>query len=62
MGKNAGYANSNSVTGEYKIVLPYGKNYGFQGSADKFIPVSDNLDLTNVAAYQEITRDLYLVL
>ncbi|MDP2388469.1 MAG: OmpA family protein [Bacteroidota bacterium] len=60
-GKNAGYANSNSVTGEYKIVLPYGKNYGFQGSADKFIPVSDNLDLTNVAAYQEITRDLYLV-
>jgi outer membrane protein OmpA-like peptidoglycan-associated protein len=60
-GKNAGFANSNPVTGEYKIVLPYGKNYGFLASAEKFIPVSDNMDLTQVAAYQEITRDLYLV-
>ncbi|HEY1038096.1 MAG TPA: OmpA family protein [Bacteroidia bacterium] len=60
-GKNVGYANSNPVTGEYQIVLPYGKNYGFQGSAEKFIPVSDNMDLTNIATYQEIKRDLYLV-
>lgn len=60
-GKNAGFANSNAGTGEYKIVLPYGKNYGFMGFAEKFISISDNLDLTNIAAYQEITRDLYLV-
>jgi len=60
-GKNAGVAMSNPSTGEYKIVLPYGKNYGFMAYADKFISVSDNLDLTQVAEYKEITRDLYLV-
>lgn len=60
-GKNVGIAQSNPQTGEYKIVLPYGKNYGFMGYAEKFISVSDNVDLTAVAAYREITRDLYLV-
>lgn len=60
-GMNAGVAVSNPQTGEYRIVLPYGKNYGFMASAEKFIPVSDNLDLTTVAEYKEITRDLYLV-
>ncbi len=60
-GKNAGVAVSNEATGEYRIVLPYGVNYGFMGYAEKFIPVSDNLDLTTIAEYREIERDLYLV-
>lgn len=60
-GKNSGVAVSNAQTGEYRIVLPYGINYGFMGYAEKFIPVSDNLDLTQVAEYKEIERDLYLV-
>jgi outer membrane protein OmpA-like peptidoglycan-associated protein len=60
-GKNVGIAQSNAQTGEYKIVLPYGKNYGFMAYAEKFISVSDNLDLSSVAEYKEITRDLYLV-
>jgi outer membrane protein OmpA-like peptidoglycan-associated protein len=60
-GKNMGVAVSNPLTGEYKIVLPYGKNYGLMAYADKFISVSDNVDLTKVEAYREITRDLYLV-
>lgn len=60
-GKNVGVASSNPQTGEYKIVLPYGKNYGFMAYAEKFISVSDNLDLTSVAEYKEIVRDLYLV-
>jgi len=60
-GKNMGIAESNPVTGEYKIVLPYGKNYGFMAYADKFVSVSDNVDLTAVAEYKEIKRDLYLV-
>lgn len=58
--KNAGVAISNSSTGEYKIVLPYGVNYGFMAYNSGFYSVSDNLDLTNVAEYKEITRDLYL--
>lgn len=60
-GKNMGVANSNPQTGEYKIVLPYGKNYGFMAYTEKYISVSDNMDLTSVAEYREITRDLYLV-
>lgn len=60
-GKNVGVAQSNPSTGEYKIVLPYGKNYGFMAYADKYISVSDNMDLTAVAEYKEIVRDLYLV-
>lgn len=60
-GRNVGIANSNPLTGEYKIVLPYGKNYGFMAYADKHASVSDNFDLTTVAEYKEITRDLYLV-
>lgn len=60
-GKNAGIAVSNPSTGEYRIVLPYGLNYGFSAYSDKFISVSDNLDLTQIASYKEIQRDLYLV-
>jgi len=59
-GRNVGVAQSNPLTGEYKIVLPYGKNYGFMAYAEKHASVSDNFDLTTVAEYKEITRDLYL--
>lgn len=60
-GKNVGVAQSNPQTGEYKIVLPYGKNYGFMAYAEKYISVSDNVDLSTVESYKEINRDLYLV-
>jgi OOP family OmpA-OmpF porin len=60
-GGEAGIAHSNPADGSYKIVLSYGKNYGFQAKADSFLAVSDNLDLSTVAEYKEITRDLYLV-
>ncbi|MBA3664048.1 MAG: OmpA family protein [Bacteroidetes bacterium] len=60
-GKNVGIAQTDPQTGQYKIVLPYGTNYGFMAYTDKFISVSDNLDLSAVAEYKEITRDLYLV-
>jgi OOP family OmpA-OmpF porin len=60
-GQEAGIAISNPNNGDYKIVLPYGKNYSFNASAQGYIAVSDNLDLTNISEYKEITRDLYLV-
>lgn len=60
-GKNYGAARTNPATGEYKIVLPYGKNYDFTAGAAEFIGISDNLDLTDVGEYKEIKRDLYLV-
>ena len=59
-GINAGIARSN-VQGQYKIVLPYGKQYGFLAEAKSFASVSNNIDLTNVESYREINRDLFLV-
>ena len=59
--KEVGIANSNGQTGEYKIVLPYGKKYGFFAKKTGYMALSDNIDLTNVQQYQEITRDLYLI-
>ena len=60
-GKNSGIASSNPLTGEYQIVLPYGTNYGLLGYAEKFISMSDNVDLSTVSTYKEIIKDLYLV-
>lgn len=47
-GDELGVARSNAITGEYKIVLPYGKKYGFRAKALGFVSVSDNIDLTGI--------------
>ena len=60
-GSNEGIAISDPTTGSYQIALPYGKVYGFNALAAKYLPISDNLDLTQLSDYKEITRDLYLV-
>jgi OmpA-OmpF porin, OOP family len=51
---------SDPATGEYKIILPYGKNYSFSTSAIGFVSVSDNIDLSKKADYREIKQDLLL--
>jgi outer membrane protein OmpA-like peptidoglycan-associated protein len=60
-GKQIGVAHSNPATGEYKITLPAGKNYGFLAQAQGFIAINENLNLLKQKEYQEIKRDLYLV-
>lgn len=60
-GKNYGNATSSPETGEYKIILPRGVNYGFKSGAEGFISVSENLDLTELEEYKEIEKNLYLV-
>ncbi len=60
-GENAGNANSNPQTGAYKVVLPLKKNYALLAEAHGFIPVEDNIDLTDSTNYTEISKDLYLV-
>ncbi len=60
-GKSAGVARSNPETGEYKIALPAGSNYGFLAQAAGFIAVNENIDLKNTDKYKEINQDLYLV-
>jgi len=60
-GKNMGLAKSNKKTGEYSIVLPVGKIYGFRADAKGYIGVNENLDLKNTDKYNEIFRNLELV-
>ncbi|MDW7695229.1 OmpA family protein [Flammeovirgaceae bacterium SG7u.111] len=55
-----GNAISNPETGEYKIVLPYGKKYGFGANAEGFVASFSNVDLSDVKTYEEKTVNLYL--
>jgi OmpA-OmpF porin, OOP family len=53
-GEELGEAQSNPNTGEYKIVLPYGKRYAIRAEAKNFISVSKNIDLSLSGAFKEI--------
>jgi outer membrane protein OmpA-like peptidoglycan-associated protein len=58
--ENNGIARSNPNDGSYKIILPYGKAYGFLAEKNNFLSQSDNIDLTEVKEFMEIERNLYL--
>jgi outer membrane protein OmpA-like peptidoglycan-associated protein len=60
-GREAGVAVSSPNTGEYTIILPAGAKYGFMAKADSHLSINQNLDLTIISEYQEITQDLLLV-
>jgi outer membrane protein OmpA-like peptidoglycan-associated protein len=57
----SGTAMSNPETGVYQITLPAGRLYGFLASSNKFLSVSENIDLKELGEYKELERDLYLV-
>ncbi|MGB3588294.1 MAG: OmpA family protein [Tunicatimonas sp.] len=59
-GQQVGQAKSDPNTGAYKIVLPAGDVYGFSAQEAGYIPISANLDLTEITKYEEVNRDLYL--
>jgi OOP family OmpA-OmpF porin len=59
-GKDAGVARSNPKNGAYQIALPPGELYGFHAEAKGYYAVSENLDTRDLAAFKEITKDLYL--
>jgi outer membrane protein OmpA-like peptidoglycan-associated protein len=59
-GKEMGIARSNPTDGTYKIILPYSKVYGFLAERAHFLSESNNLDLSEIKAYQEIEQDLFL--
>ena len=60
-GIEAGFASSNPETGEYKIVLPLGEEYGFFAEKYGFLSITDNINLKEIGEeYVEIKRDLYL--
>ena len=62
-GKVLGQAKPDPSSGKYKLVLPYGKNYGITAKAKGLIPASTNLDLSTLRGrYLELDdRDLSMV-
>lgn len=53
-GKELGIATPDPITGIYKVVLPYGKNYGITTKIDGYVGTSQNIDLS------KITNNKYL--
>ena len=53
-GKELGVATPDPITGIYKVVLPYGKNYGITTKIDGYVGTSQNIDLS------KITNNKYL--
>ena len=58
--ENVGNLNSDPQTGEYLIVLPVGKNYGYYAEKGGYYSVSNNIDLTNEESFQELTVNIKL--
>ena len=59
--QKTGETRSNPQNGEFTILLPYGKVYGFHAAADGYIAVNDHLDLSIAGNYAEMERIIYLV-
>jgi outer membrane protein OmpA-like peptidoglycan-associated protein/tetratricopeptide (TPR) repeat protein len=51
---------SNSSTGKYLVSLPAGKNYGIAVKKEGYLFHSENFDIPNTAAFQEVTKDVEL--
>lgn len=51
---------SNSTTGKYLISLPSGKNYGINVNANGYLFQSENVNLPDSSAYQEIIKNIKL--
>ncbi|MFZ6014583.1 MAG: OmpA family protein [Bacteroidota bacterium] len=59
--KEVGEARSDPKTGDYKIALPSGKNYGYHAAAPGYLSVNENMELVSLAEYGELKKDLLLV-
>jgi outer membrane protein OmpA-like peptidoglycan-associated protein len=51
---------SNSSSGKYLVSLPAGRNYGIAVKKDNYLFHSENFDIPNTAAYQEVVKDVAL--
>ena len=60
-GTQAGIARTNPLDGAYKIVLPFGKKYGYYAIAEGYYSVTKYLDVTDLKEYKEIEeQNLFL--
>lgn len=59
--EEAGIARSNPRNGNYKIVLPFGKKYGYMALAEGYYSVTKYLDVVDLKEYTEIDeQNLFL--
>lgn len=59
-GENMGTYLPNSRTGRYVIILPPGRNYSITYEATDYLYQSDNVNVADTSAYQEIDRPVEL--
>jgi len=55
-----GYTISDSITGEYKMVLPAGSKFKYRVDIEEYLLLEDTIDLGPLNNYQEINKDLYI--
>ncbi|OQY03398.1 MAG: hypothetical protein B6I20_05080 [Bacteroidetes bacterium 4572_117] len=60
-GAKVGTARSNPRTGTYKIILPFGKEYGFRAEANDYVAINEQVDLRKISKYKELKQNLYLI-
>jgi outer membrane protein OmpA-like peptidoglycan-associated protein len=60
-GQAAGSVPPAAGTAKYEIVLPGGSEYGFRASAPGYLSVNENVDLTDLKQYGELSQDLLLM-
>jgi outer membrane protein OmpA-like peptidoglycan-associated protein len=53
-------AKSNSLSGEYLVVLPAGRNYSVSANKESFFFYSNSFNVPSTARYQEIKKDIAL--
>ena len=59
-GKEVGRASTSPESGEYTIALPAGRQYSFRAASPGYFAINENLDLTGITDYSQMTRDLAL--
>jgi outer membrane protein OmpA-like peptidoglycan-associated protein len=57
---NVGFVMSDSITGEYEILLPAGSTYNFKAEADGYKSLNSSIDLLDETDFVEIKRTIEL--
>ena len=60
-GQEIAIARTDPATGNFKIILPAGKKYGFRTVALGFFEQNKNIDLTNISEYEEVEDIIYIL-
>ncbi len=55
-----GKASTNPTTGQFSIVLQYGKKYAIVAQTNGYIATTENIDLTVGTEYKEFEKNIYL--